>query len=275
VKYRLVLFWSILTLLLLSACEFGTRFIFTSSREVIATPDQMGIAYEEVWFISGDGFRLQGWFLPGATEKPLVLVFHGNSTNVSHSIDFLRFLHNLGFPVFIFDYRGFGFSEGRALFERDLWQDAWGALNYMHSRGWEPKRMIYFGHSLGAAVALQMALDNPPAGVVLESPFTSLRYFAWRLHPLSYSLFGRWCIGNAFDNLGRISQLAVPLLIFHGYRDQVVPNELSQLLFDRAPEPKILKIIPGADHVNALETGGADYRQAWLDFLALLEQPSP
>jgi uncharacterized protein len=255
---------------LLSGCGAGTRFIFSTSHEVQATPGHLGLSYEEVWFPATDGTRLHGWMIPGDQGRPLVLFFHGNAANISHRVENLAHLHGMGFPVFIFDYRGFGRSEGRPLREADLWRDARGALAWLAGRGWPPEQMIYFGRSMGAAIAVRMALESAPAGLVLEAPFTSLADIARRLTPVTYALVGWWSIDARFDNIGQIANISAPLLMFHGTGDAVVPPEMSQRLFLRAREPKTLHLVKGAGHSDAYAAGGEDYRQAWLQFSASL-----
>lgn len=252
----------------LAGCGFGARYIFTPSADIISTPDQVGMHYEDVWFRAADGVRLHGWYIPGEADWPLVLFFHGNAANITHRVPKLQYLHGIGLPVFIFDYRGFGASKGRPLDEEDLYQDARGALEWLLRRGWNPDQMIFLGGSMGAAVALQMALENPPAGVILEAPFTSLRDIAREMTPVTYALFGWWNIGTRFDNLGKIPHLLRPLLVLHGDQDQIIPYEMSQRLFARANEPKTLALIPGARHSDAFQIDGDAYSAAWRSFIA-------
>jgi len=226
------------------------------------------LPYEDVWFPAEDGVRLHGWLIPGAADKPLVLFFHGNAANISHRVENLQFLHALGFPVFIFDYRGFGQSEGTPLHESDLHRDGRGALSFLQQRGWTQARLIYFGRSLGGAVAVQMALEEPPAGLILEATFTSLAGIARHAMPIAYHLFGWWSIGNGFDTLAKIDRLNIPLLVIHGQQDEVVPPDMSHHLFVRAPEPKSLLLVDGAGHSDCFLAGGAAYRQTWLKFAA-------
>lgn len=262
-------------ILLLCGCGVGNRLIFSSSGQLLITPDQQGLIYQEVWFAADDGTRLHGWFIPGAAGRPLVLFFHGNAANISHRVDNLVYLHNLGLPVFIFDYRGFGHSEGVPRSEEDLWQDARGALAWLAGQGWLPERMIYFGRSMGAAIAIQMALERAPAGLILEAPFTSLADIAKHLTPITYALFGWWSVDASFDNSGRLGGISTPLLIMHGTRDAVVPPEMSRRLFACAPEPKTLLFIEEAGHSDAYAVSADVYRQAWLRFIAALSYPTP
>jgi hypothetical protein len=257
----------------LCGCGFGMRYVFSTSRDTLSTPDRRGLAYEEVRFPAAGGVQLHGWLVPGEAGKPLVVFFHGNAANISHRVGQIACLNGLGLSVFIFDYRGFGASTGRALSEEDLYRDGRGALAFLAARGWPPRRLIYFGSSMGAAVALQMALEVPPAGVVLECPFTSLREVAWHMTPVTYALVGWWSIGPAFDNLDKIGSLTRPLLILHGDRDDKVPLEMSKRLFARAAGPKTLQVASGAGHSDLFRVGGEAYRHAWRSFLA--QGPAP
>jgi fermentation-respiration switch protein FrsA (DUF1100 family) len=255
-----------------AGCDYGTRFIFNSTNDVLDTPDNLGMVYEDVWFQSTDGVRLHGWYVPVDSPGPLVVYFHGNAANISYRVANLQYLNRLGLPVFIFDYRGFGASKGRPLREQDLYRDARGALDRLAQRGWHPDGMVYFGRSLGAAVALQMALEKPPAGLVLECPFTSLRDMAREKTPVTFALVGWWTIGRRFDSLARISRLQRPLLIIHGDRDRVVPWTMGKKLFENAPEPKTFLSVPGAGHSDSYLVGGESYQLAWRNFLEQVER---
>lgn len=233
----------------------------------MGTPADVGIHFEDVDFPSQDGTMLHGWYVPSSRNLPLILYFHGNAANITFRVENISYFHQLGFPIFIFDYRGFGASEGRALYEEDLQDDAKGAIDWLKKRGWAPEQMIYYGRSLGAAVAIKLSLELPPLGIILEAPFTSLHAIAPLVDPVSYYLFGFWSIGHSFDNLDKISKLSSPLLIFHGDKDLIIPVEMSRELFAMAPQPKQLIEIQGANHSNSFSVGGAMYRQAWLNFV--------
>ena len=127
-----VLFW----LVTLAGCSMGNRFFFSSKSEFSATPAYYGIPYEDVWFSARDGMTLNGWFAAGAPGFPLILYFHGNGGNLSDCAEYLKLLHDLGFPVCVFDYRGYGQSHGETLRENDLYEDARGAIAYLEKRGW-------------------------------------------------------------------------------------------------------------------------------------------
>jgi fermentation-respiration switch protein FrsA (DUF1100 family) len=238
-------------------------------RELVATPADVGLRYEEVFFPAADGVRLHGWLVPGLPGRPLVLFCHGNAGNISHRVENLRlFRERLGVSVFIFDYRGYGRSEGHAT-EEGTYADARGALAWLRGRGWEPARIVYFGRSLGAAVAVQLALEAPPAGLVLETPFPSVPAMGRHHYSLLYWLLG-WALAARYDVEARIGRLHVPLLVFQGDRDTIVPERMARDLFARAREPKTFHLIRGAGHNDTLRHGEADYWAAWRRFLESL-----
>ncbi len=242
------------------------HYIFFPDRTLQASPEIVGLSYEEVRFPSADGVSLHGWFLPGKKGMPLLLFAHGNAGNISHRIDNLVHFQKLGLSVFIFDYRGYGLSEGQ-ISEQGSYDDIRGALVWLEKRGWKSQQMIYFGRSLGAGVVLQLALEMPPGGLVLESAFSSVARMGWHHQPLSYALFGWWALSSRYDNLGKISQLHCPLLLFQGDRDRIVPPKMAHQLFARARQPKTLYLIPGAGHNNTYEVGGKAYWGQWRDFI--------
>jgi fermentation-respiration switch protein FrsA (DUF1100 family) len=245
----------------------GTRLIFSSSKDLLSTPDDMGLNYEEVWLETRDGVQLHGWLVPGKPGMPLVFFCHGNAANISHRVDNLKYFNAIGLSTFIFDYRGFGKSRGQPIREEDLYMDARSALDYLLIRGWSPSRIIYYGRSMGAAVSLQMGLESPPAVVVLECGFTSLPDIAWHTAPVSYALIGWMAIDAKFDNLNKVDKLTTPIIIFQGDQDNIVPQEMAKRLFQRANEPKALYLIPGGGHSDLFEVGGEKYKNAWIDLI--------
>jgi alpha-beta hydrolase superfamily lysophospholipase len=242
----------------------GTRFIFKGSDDIISTPDKVGLVYEDIWFTTQDDIKLHAWLVPGEPNKPIVVFFHGNAANISHRVDLLQYFNEMGFSVFIFDYRGFGKSNGQANSEEDLYIDSRGALNYLKSRGWSASRMIYYGRSMGAAASLQMGLEFPPAVVVMEAPFTSMSEIAWHTAPITYALIGWWSIRARFDNINKIEKLTTPVVFFQGDKDHIVPVDMAQRLYERANEPKAFYLIPEGGHSNLYQVGGEKYRKIWL-----------
>jgi fermentation-respiration switch protein FrsA (DUF1100 family) len=141
-----------------------------------------------------------------------------------------------------------------------------GALVWLKDRGWNADRMIYFGRSVGAGVALQLALEQPPGALVLESPFTSIPAMGRLHYPLLWRLAG-WALDARYDNLEKIGRLKSPLLVFHGERDDIVPHRMGQELFDGAPQPKSFYSIAGAGHNDTYYVGGTAYWQRWRELV--------
>jgi len=239
--------------------------IYVPTRAMIGTPADLALAYRDVWFRTEDHVRLHGWFVPG--RVPLTLLWcHGNAGNVSHRLDNIKEIHHrLGIGVFIFDYRGYGGSDGRPT-EAGLYLDARAAREALIRKlGIPGDRIVYFGRSLGAAVALDLALAHPPPALILETPFLSVRAMANRTLPGSGYLFK-----SSFDSLAKVGHLGSPLLILHGDADEVVPHEHGRRLFEAAPGPKAFYTIRGARHNDTYLVGGDDYWRAWKEFLGKL-----
>jgi len=224
-----------------------------------ATPGSVGLTFEDVSFTAADGTQLSGWLVPGEEQAPVVLFCIGNAGNISHRLDTLRMLNELGVTVFIFNYRGYGTSEGQAS-ETGTYADVAGAVSFLEGRGWQAERMIFFGRSLGAAVALEQALQTPPAGLVMEAAFTSITEMGRRHYPGLSFLLG-WLIGAKYDNLDKISRLTSPLLQIHGRQDSVCPPDMAEKLYARATSAKQLLWVQEADHNDAFVVGGTLYRE--------------
>ncbi|MBI4241540.1 MAG: alpha/beta hydrolase [Candidatus Rokubacteria bacterium] len=241
--------------------------IYVPSRELMGSPTLLGLTHREVWFHAEDGVRLHGWHVPG--RVPLTLLWcHGNAGNISHRLDNIREIHRrLGLGVFIFDYRGYGRSDGRPT-EAGLYRDARAAREALIREGVPADQIVYFGRSLGAAVAVTLALEAPPAALIVETPFLSIRAMANRTLPGSGILFK-----TRFDSLDKIGGVRSRLLILHGDADEVVPYEHGRRLFEAAPEPKAFYTIRGAHHNDTYLVGGEGYWTAWARFLAPLLPP--
>jgi len=201
----------------------------------------------EVVFATDDGLHLGGWYVPAAGNGSgmTVLVFNGNAGNRSIRAPLAAALSHAGLSVLLFDYRGYGGNPGRPS-EVGLVADARAARLYLVSRGdVDPSRLVYLGESLGAAVAVALATESPPAALVLRSPFTSLVEVG-RLHypflPVGLLLRDR------YPAIDQIRCVASPLLVVTGEQDCIVPPAQSRRLYERAAGSKRFVLIPGADH---------------------------
>ena len=206
--------------LVLFASEYSNLidryFIFRPDEDLSADPGAMGLEFEDVRFTAADGVALHGWFVPGSNGATLVLL-HGNAGNISGRLSCLAELHRrLGMNVLIFDYRGYGLSEGRPS-EKGTYLDAEAALDYLGSRGdVDPERIVLFGHSLGTAIAVETAVRREVYAVLLEAPFTSIRAMAGHNYPFVPGI-GR-ILRTKYDSLSKIEDLGAPLLVIHGDR---------------------------------------------------------
>jgi hypothetical protein len=269
----LILVTVLLAALVVVPVLFEKQLIYFPFRRLEMTPKDLGLRYEDARLVADDGTALHGWFLPVEGSRYTVLVCHGNAGNISHRLDRALLMHaKLKTDVFLFDYRGYGLSEG-APDEQGTYRDARAALRYLITdRGIDRANLIVFGESLGAAVALQMALEEPVRALVLEAPFTSIGDMARSALP--FLPLGR-LLRTRYDNLAKVGGLRMPLLILHGDRDNTVPFSQGRRLFEAAPEPKQFFAIPGASHNDTYVVGGDAYWQAWRDFLDGVNRPSP
>jgi len=259
-RYRLFIYLVAALLLIMplrTALEH--HFLYFPAIRHEATPASIGLVYEAVDFRATDGTQLTGWLIPGQNGAPVVLFCMGNAGNISHRLETLQLLHDLGVATFIFDYRGYGSSKGKAS-ESGLYHDAAGAMAFLHERGWTADRVIIFGRSLGAAVGMETALQTSPAGLIIEAAFTSIPDMGRHHYPLLNSLLG-WMIDAEYDNLDKIADLKSPVLLIHGRNDSICPPAMAEQLYVRAADRKQIHWIEGADHNNGLIVGGAAYRE--------------
>ena len=266
-RYRLLIYLVAAMIFAMPArTALDHHFLYFPEPRHEATPSSVGLDYEEIAFLSTDSTRLSGWLLSGRPNAPVVLFCIGNAGNISHRLETLQMLHDFGVAVFIFNYRGYGLSEGKAS-EQGTYHDVAGALQLLNKRGWPSEQTIIFGRSLGAAIGLEAALHSPPAGLIMESAFTSIAAMGQHHYPLISRLLG-WLIGAKYDNLKKISGLKSPLLLIHGKDDTICPPRMAEELYYRAPEEKQILWIPGAGHNNGFIVGGEIYRQTLIEAIA-------
>jgi uncharacterized protein len=230
--------------------------IFFPDPFLAGTPSEARLDYEDVWFNASDEVRLHGWLVPAADSPALMLFCHGNAGNISHRIDNLRRLHDIGLSVFIFDYRGYGQSGGQ-ITEAGFYLDAEAAYGeagkYVAAHN---LKLVVFGRSLGGIAAVHLGAQHTCSGIILESTFTHMADMA-RVHfplPVPEGLLRHKL--NALEKIGRIK---APLLFFHGDRDDIVPINLGRELFDAANAQREFMTIKGAGHNDTYFVGGQAY----------------
>jgi fermentation-respiration switch protein FrsA (DUF1100 family) len=255
------LYW-VLLLVLAAGCFFlfyskiENFFVFFPQRTLDLTPEPLHLTYKDVYFKSEDGKRLHGWFFPLEKESPILLFCHGNAGNISHRLDNVDRLLKRGLQVFIFDYRGYGRSEGRPS-EQGIYKDGLAAYDYLvQQQGIRPSNMVLFGRSLGAAVAIDVASNREVRAVILESAFTSTKDMAKRM--ALFALFSPFLPAH-YNNLEKIGRVSVPKLIIHGVEDDLVPFEMGKKLYEKANPPKEFLPLKGAGHNDTYLVGGEDY----------------
>jgi len=251
-KMRLVLYIvGGYALLVLFAFLLADSLVFFPRGELRTDPSERGLEYEDVSFRAGDGTLLHGWFLPGKGRGTL-LFCHGNAGNISHRLDSLEIFHRLGLSVFLFDYRGYGKSGGKPS-EEGLYSDVEGAWRWLaEERGIRPETIVLFGRSLGGAVAAWAAEKHSPAGLILESTFTSLADIGKHHY---FFLPVKLITGDSFNTLDRMKNITCPVLVASSPEDEIVPPEHGRILFEAARQPKRFLELTGDHNWGFMSTG--------------------
>jgi len=227
-------------------------------------PEVYGFHIEDVWLTTADNVRVNAWYLPASASQKTLLWFHGNAENIWDGLGQLTFYPRLGINVLAADYRGYGKSEGTPS-ETGVYSDADAAYDYLTQvRHIPPENIIIYGHSLGGAVAIDLASRRPCGGLIVQSSFTSVRDMARRLFRIPLL---EYLPRSRFDSLAKIRRVRVPILIVHGTRDETVPFSMGQRLFEAAPEPKYFFAVPGAGHNDLLEVGGERLLERFKSFI--------
>jgi uncharacterized protein len=234
----------------------------------LISPDEVGLSQaESVAFTTADGITLHGWFLP-SLRRPApftVVVFNGNAGNRSYRAPLALALQAQNLAVLLFDYRGYGENRGTPT-EAGLAADARAAREFLVQRAdVDAGRLVYFGESLGSAVAVDLAAEHSPAALVLRSPFASMADVGQHHYPF---LPVRLLLRDRYASIDRIRQVRCPVLVIAGAQDRIVPLEHSRQLYEAASSAKKLVILPGADHNDAALASGREMIAAIVQFLA-------
>ncbi|MEN8200239.1 MAG: alpha/beta hydrolase [Thermodesulfobacteriota bacterium] len=267
----------LINLLILGVLGYGTVLAFIyfyqgrllyypdfPSRQVETLPSAVGLPYESVRLITGDTIHLDGWFIPVPEARGVILFCHGNAGNISHRLDSLLLFHKLGFSCLIFDYRGYGRSQGSPS-EAGTYLDVDAAWKHLvESRGVAPERIVLFGRSLGAAVAAHQAAKNRPAALILESSFTSVPDMAAQLYPF---LPARWLSRFDYDVRQQLQKIDCPLLVVHSRDDEIIPFSHGRALFAAARKPKDFLEIQGG-HNEGFLVNSTSYSSKLEEFLS-------
>lgn len=257
--------------LVLYACRFEDSFIFHPTAVIERTPAAVGLDFTDVYLDTRDGVRLNGWFVPHAAARSTLIWFHGNAGNISHRVENLKLLHDkVRMNIFIFDYRGYGHSQGHPS-EDGTYLDGEAAVVFVRDKlAIETGRIVLFGRSLGAAVAAETATRIATQALILESPFVSVREMARAVLPV---LPLGPLLQTRYDISEKIRRIKTPVLILHGDRDEVVPFNQGEAVFNAAQQPKEFYKIAGAGHNNTYLIGGDAYFQKLKSFIESTAPP--
>jgi hypothetical protein len=239
---------------------------YVPGRTLVMTPEDVDMPYEDVELNASDGTRLHGWFVPG--EGPNVLIFfHGNAGNISHRLGSIRQFRALGLSVLIIDYRGYGQSDGRPT-EAGTYLDAEAAWAYLTGeRGVRPDDIVVFGRSLGGSVAARLAGTHRPAGLIVESAFTSVPDIASELYRF---IPARYLSRFQYDTREYVREARCPVLIVHSREDEIIPFHHGEAIFAATGEPRTFLELRGSHNEAPFDSGGR-YLEGLRNFLNSLQ----
>ena len=266
------------------------KFLYGPVREVAYTPGELELDFEDITFKSSDGLRLSGWYIPAPLEmnhqvEPTqlrsglltgpeedseftVLFCHGNGGNIAHRLDSINIFHNLGLNCFIFDYRGYGSSEGKPN-EQGTYLDAGAAYQWLREeKKISPDNIIIFGRSLGGSIAAQLAGKVKARALVIEGAFTSFADIGQKFYPY---MPVRWFARFNYRTIDYIKNVDCPVMLIYSRNDDIVPFEFGPKLYEAANEPKELVEIFGS-HNDAFLVSGEIYQKAWIKWLKFLKE---
>jgi fermentation-respiration switch protein FrsA (DUF1100 family) len=262
--------------------KWQNRLIFLPQSQLKMTPQDLDLVYDEVWLPislpNRNSERIHGWWISATAQKVgTLLLLHGNGENISQNLYRALVFHHIGFDVLLVDYRGYGQSEGKFPQEAQVYEDVQIAFDYLvEQRHIAPQDIIVYGHSLGGAIAIDLAQNNPNiAGLIVESSFTSMREMADFLGGVYRWLPIDWLLHQHFDSMTKLPLLSMPILYIHGTLDETVPYFMSKTLYEATQSPKKLLIVPDADHNNVAVVGGEDYVQAVVEFMDMVRDRNP
>ncbi|MEP0886714.1 MULTISPECIES: alpha/beta fold hydrolase [unclassified Leptolyngbya] len=254
-----------------------TRLIFFPSSIIESTPATVGLAFKDVWIgvpAAKGTERIHGWWVPAGTqERGALLYLHGNGDNIGANVNHAARFQRLGLSVLMIDYRGYGQSGGAFPSEKTVYEDAQAAWDYLTGPlGYQPEQVMVFGHSLGGAIAINLAVQHPDAaGLIVQGSFTSMQEMAERT--LSFGFLPiNWLLTQRFDSLSKVKRLQMPVFYIHGLADHQVPSDMSDRLYEASPQPKRLWLVPNAGHNGLAEVAGQAFSN---QVEAFLEQAMP
>jgi hypothetical protein len=226
------------------------RSIFYPSKTVSVTPRNIDLDFEDIFFRTEDNVLLNGWFVVRKNAKATVILCHGNAGNISHRLEKILIFHHLGLNTFIFDYRGYGNSQGHPT-ECGIYLDAQAAYDYLLARNSIDKEAIVcFGSSLGGAIAIDLSTQRKTAALIVDSTFTSAKDMGKVVYPFIPS----FVYSSRLDSVNKVKNLDIPKLFIHSINDEIVPFELGEKLFYAAAPPKEFLRVSGGHNTAFIES---------------------
>jgi hypothetical protein len=230
--------------------EIGS--VFFPAKSIEFTPAYINLAFEDIYIVTPDGVKINGWFIPCDNAKYTLFFLHGNGGNISHRLDKISLLHKTGLNIFIIDYRGYGRSLSKPS-EAGIYRDTQAGYDYLiNRRKINPGNILAYGESLGTAAAIDLASKVELKALIVEGAFSSGRDMAKRIFPL---IPGR-VFSNSFNSLQKIKRVTVPKLFLHSLNDEIVPLVLAKKLFERAPGLKYFGELAGSHNTAFLDAQG-------------------
>ncbi|MHC4757945.1 MAG: alpha/beta hydrolase [Planctomycetota bacterium] len=243
-----------------------SRFVYFPTQRIEYTPEDIKIDFEDITFESNDGLKLNGWYIPAHSAEFTILFCHGNGGNISHRLDSISLFNRLGLSCFIFDYRGYGISEGKPS-EEGTYLDALAAYNWLcNQKELKPENIIIFGRSLGASVASHLAIEKRCKSLILESAFTSVAEIGSSLYPyMPIRLLARY----KYSTIDYVKTFDGLVMVIHSRDDEIIPFEFGVKLYEASKKPKKFIEISGT-HNEGFITSGDVYVNAWKEWITFL-----
>lgn len=263
---RIIIRVAILAIIFIAAVRYmESKSMFFPMRQITSSPRDLGLSYEDIYFATSDNKKINAWFIPSRGARFTVLFSNGNAGNVSHRLEKISMLNDMGLNVFIFDYRGYGKSEGVPS-EQGLYRDIEAAYSYLvEKREIAPEDIILYGESIGGGVVIELAAKTSVGALITEAAFTSVKDMA----KMAFPIIPHVVFASRFDNLGKIEGIKSPKLIIHSVDDEIVPFTQGERLFAAANEPKkFLKLRGG--HNTAFWDSEEKYKAGIKDFIGSL-----
>jgi len=272
------IWWSIIlvvflayAILALALYFMQSSFLYSPVRQVPYNPGDINLPFENVVFETKNRVKLSAWYIPAQKATLTILFCHGNGGNMTHRLDTINILNELGLNCFIFDYRGYGASEGKPS-EAGTYRDAEAAYKWLtKNKNIPPENIILFGRSLGGSIAAYLATKIEAKALIIESSFTSYVDIGKKFYPyMPVRLAARF----SYSTIDYIRRVRCPVMIIHSRNDEIIPFEFGLRLYDAANEPKEFIEISGS-HNDGFLFSGEIYRNAWSNWLKFLKDYKP